>query len=152
MRERGSGDIVQISSAVARRSTALLGHYAATKAAFDAYSEALRLELAPFGIKVCIVALGAVESSFGVNRKEIVEPAYEDLVDRVKARLAKARKSPFSAEFVAGRLADAIEAGNLPLRFDGTGDAFDLIAQRAALDDFEWERKTLAEIWTSERA
>jgi short-subunit dehydrogenase len=152
MRERGSGDIVQISSAVARRSTALLGHYAATKAAFDAYSEALRLELAPFGIKVCIVALGAVESSFGVNRKEIVEPAYEDLVDRVKARLAKARKSPFSAEFVAGRLADAIEAGNLPLRFDGTGDAFDLIAQRAALDDVEWERKTLAEIWTSERA
>src|SRR6185369_13519419 len=103
MRAQVSRELSQISSATAKRSTALLGHYASTKAAFDAYSEALRLELAPFGIKVCIVALGAVESSFGVNRKEIVEPAYQNLVDRVKARLAKARKAPFSAQFVAGR-------------------------------------------------
>lgn len=152
MRTRGKGEIYQISSAVARRSTALLGHYAATKAAFDAYSEAMRLELAPFGIKVCIVALGAVESNFGINRKEVAASEYEDLVARVKARLAKARKAPFTAEFVAARIADSIDRDDPPLRLDGTGDAFALFAQRAALDDEEWERKTLAEIWTPAEA
>ena len=147
MRARGRGDIVQISSAVARRSTALLGHYAATKAALDAYSEALRVELAPFGVKVCIVALGAVESNFGLNRKEIVRPEYADLMRQMKARLARARKTPCSAHSVAVRISDAIEKGDLPLRFDGTGDAFGLFAQRAALTDDAWERQTLAEIW-----
>jgi len=141
-----------VSSAVARRSTALLGHYAATKAAFDAYSEAMRLELAQFGIKVCIVALGAVQSNFGVNRKEIVAPEYEALVAHVKARLAKARTAPFTAEFVATRIADSIDRPDPPLRLDGTGDAFSLFAQRAALNDEEWERKTLAEIWAPEQA
>jgi short-subunit dehydrogenase len=152
MRERRKGEIVQISSAVAKRSTALLGHYAATKAAFDAYSEALRLEVAPFGIKVCIVALGAVDSSFGVNRKEIIRPEYADLVDHVKARLARTRKQSWSAESVATRISDAIDLGDLPLRFDGTGDAFGLFAARAALSDEAWEKQTLAEIWNPDRA
>jgi len=152
MRAQGSGEIYQISSAIAKRSTALLGHYASTKAAFDAYSEALRLEVAPFGIKVCIVALGAVESSFGTNRREFVDPAYAALVDRVKARVAKSRKAPFTSQAVAERIADAIDRGNPPLRFDGTGDAFDLFAQRAALSDEEWERKTLADIWNPDQA
>jgi short-subunit dehydrogenase len=152
MRERRRGEIVQISSAVAKRSTALLGHYAATKAALDAYSEALRLEASPFGVKVCIVALGAVESKFGANRKEIIRPEYAELVDRVKARLARSRKAPWSAESVASRIADAIDSGDLPLRLDGTGDAFRLFAERAALSDEAWERQTLAEIWTPEQA
>jgi len=150
MRARRRGEIFQISSAVAKRSTALLGHYAATKAAFDAYSEALRLEVAPFGIKVCIVALGAVESSFGLNRKEIIAPEYRELAERVKVRLGKARKAPSSAQSVAVRISDVIEQGNPPLRLDGTGDAFALIAQRLALSDEQWEKQTLSEIWTPE--
>ena len=152
MRAQGSGEIYQISSAIAKRSTALLGHYASTKAAFDAYSEALRLEVAPFGIKVCIVALGAVESNFATNRREIVDLDYSELVERVKARVAKTRRAPFTSQAVADRIANLIDHGNPPLRFDGTGDAFALFAQRAALSDEEWERKTLAEIWTPDQA
>jgi short-subunit dehydrogenase len=147
MRDRQSGQVIQISSAVARRSNALLGHYAATKAALDAYSEALRLELAPFGIGVCIVSLGAVESNFGTNRQEVILPAYGALVERVKARVARTRKAPWSAQSVAARIADTIEAGQVPLRLDGTSDAFALFAQRAALTDEEWETRTLADIW-----
>src|SRR5262249_21176013 len=45
MRARGRGEIYQVSSVIAKRPTALLSHYAATKAALEAYSEALRLEL-----------------------------------------------------------------------------------------------------------
>jgi short-subunit dehydrogenase len=152
MRARKAGAIYQISSAAARRSTALLGHYAATKAALEAYSEALRIELSPFGIDVCIVSLGAIETKFGDNRQEVISPDYADLAARVKGRIAASRKVPWSAESVAVRIADAIEAGKPPLRLDGTSDAFALIAQRTTLADDEWERRTLADLWRSQAA
>lgn len=146
MRRRGRGAVFQVSSAAARRPSPLLGHYAATKAALEAYSEALRMEVKASGIDVCIVSLGAVESRFGVNRREVNTGDYVALVAGTKARIAQSRKAPVSAEDVAARIADAIEAGNPPLRIDGGGDAFALIAERAAVSDAEWEERTLAGI------
>jgi short-subunit dehydrogenase len=143
MRARGDGAIVQISSAAAQRSNALLGHYAATKAALEAHSHALRIELAPFGIKVSIVVLGAVETDFGQNRKYVTAPEYADLAERFTKRIVANRGSPASAEEVAVTLADAIDAGEYPLRIDATPDAALLIAQRRGLSDAEWERSTL---------
>lgn len=147
MRERGRGEIYQISSLVAKRSTALLGHYAATKAALEAYSEALRLEVAPFGISVCIVMLGAVESKIGLNRRDVVTPEYASMADNVKARIAQGRQTPPSAESVAVRVADAIDDGKPPLRVAGTDDAFRIVKQWASQSDEEWESDTLRELW-----
>jgi short-subunit dehydrogenase len=143
MRARGAGAIVQISSAAAQRSNALLGHYAATKAALEAHSLALRIELAPFGIKVSIVVLGAVETDFGQNRKHVTAPEYADLAERFTRRIVANRGAPASAEKVAQTLANAIDAGDYPLRIDATPDAAALIAQRRGLSDSEWERMTL---------
>jgi NAD(P)-dependent dehydrogenase (short-subunit alcohol dehydrogenase family) len=143
MRSRDGGAIVQISSAAAQRSNALLGHYAATKAALEAHSLALRIELAPFGIKVSIIVLGAVETDFGQNRRHVTAPEYADLADRFTKRIVANRSEPASAEDVAKTLADAIEAGEYPLRIDATPDAAALVAQRRGLSDSEWERVTL---------
>jgi len=151
MRARRGGDIFQVSSTVAKRSSALVGHYAATKAAMDAYSEALRIELAPFDIRVCIVVLGAVTSDFGHNRRDIVTPGYEDLVEHVSAMLGQHNGNRHSSQSVALRIADAIEAGDPPLRMQGTPDAFAMYAQRATQADSEWERATLERIWSSEK-
>lgn len=147
MRARRSGLIVQISSAAAKRATAMLGHYAASKAALEAYSEAMRIELNEFGIGVCIVALGPVESNFGVNRREVITPEYEALAAKFKARIGRSRKSVSTPEDVATRIADLIEASEPPLRVDGTGDAFALVAERTSLSDADWEAKTLRDIW-----
>ena len=144
MRARGSGAIFQISSAAGRRSTAVLGHYAASKAALDAYSDAMRLELKPFGIHVCSVLLGAVESAFSQNRTVLAHDAYRAIVDGAIARVARSRTTPHSAESVARRVLDAIEMPAPPLRLDGTGDAFDLIRQRTEQDDESWEAASLA--------
>lgn len=143
MRARGHGAIIQISSAAAQRSNALLGHYAATKAALEAHSLALRIELAPFGIKVSIVVLGAVETEFGENRTHVTTPEYAELAERFTSRIVANRGTPASAEEVAATLADAIDAGDYPLRIDATPDAAALIAQRRGLSDVEWERTTL---------
>ncbi|GAB7339545.1 hypothetical protein MBLNU457_6155t1 [Dothideomycetes sp. NU457] len=44
-----------------------MGIYAATKAALSAYSETLRLELAPLHVRVITLQTGAVQSSFAAN-------------------------------------------------------------------------------------
>jgi short-subunit dehydrogenase len=143
MRAKGSGAIFQISSAAGKRSTAVLGHYAASKAALDAYSEALRIELRPFGILVCIVLLGAVESEFSTNRKMVTLDPYEFIVKASAERVARNRRSPQSAAQVAEKIADAILMSSPPLRLDGTGDAFSLIEQRTALSDVDWEESMI---------
>jgi short-subunit dehydrogenase len=151
MRERRSGAILQISSAAAQRSNALLGHYAATKAALEAHSQALRIELAPFGIKVAIVVLGAVETAFGDNRRQETSAPYAEISERFTARIVANRSAPAAAEAVAVTLADAIDAEDYPLRIGATSDAAALIAQRRAQSDAEWERASLSALGLGDR-
>lgn len=63
MRERGAGTIINISSMGGKIYTLPGGWYHATKHALEGWSDCLRLELAPFGIKV--VEPGLVETGFG---------------------------------------------------------------------------------------
>jgi len=58
MRARGDGRIVNVSSIAGRVSTPLMGWYAASKHGIEALSDALRIEVAPFGVKVVLVEPG----------------------------------------------------------------------------------------------
>ena len=58
MREAASGLIIQCSSLVGRISPPFFGSYTATKHALEGYSQALRYEVAPFGVDVTIVEPG----------------------------------------------------------------------------------------------
>jgi len=58
MRARGDGRIVNISSLSARVSSPFLGWYVASKMALEGVTDALRMEVAPFGIKVVLVEPG----------------------------------------------------------------------------------------------
>jgi NAD(P)-dependent dehydrogenase (short-subunit alcohol dehydrogenase family) len=65
MRERRSGTIINITSMGGKIYTLLGAWYHATKYALEGWSDCLRLELAPFGIKVVIVEPGLIETGFG---------------------------------------------------------------------------------------
>ncbi len=65
MRERRSGTIVNITSMGGKIYTLLGAWYHATKHALEGWSDCLRLELAPFGIKVVVVEPGLIETGFG---------------------------------------------------------------------------------------
>jgi NADP-dependent 3-hydroxy acid dehydrogenase YdfG len=64
MRAQRSGRIVNISSIAGKLSTPVNGIYSATKFALEALSDALRLELASFGIQVIVVEPGSVKTYF----------------------------------------------------------------------------------------
>ena len=65
MREKRSGTIVNITSMGGKIYTLLGAWYHATKHALEGWSDCLRLELAPFGIRVMIVEPGLIETEFG---------------------------------------------------------------------------------------
>ncbi|TKT83037.1 SDR family oxidoreductase [Aquamicrobium sp. LC103] len=65
-RERKAGLIINVTSSVTMKPLPLLSVYTASKAAVNAFTESLALELAPFGIAVRIVLPGAApDTSFG---------------------------------------------------------------------------------------
>lgn len=65
MRSRRSGWIVNISSAAGRTATPFMGSYNASKFGLEGMSDALRLELHPFGVHVVLIAPGPIRTEFG---------------------------------------------------------------------------------------
>lgn len=65
MRRKKAGTIVNITSMGGKIYTLLGAWYHATKHALEGWSDSLRLELAPFGIKVVVVEPGLIETGFG---------------------------------------------------------------------------------------
>lgn len=63
MRAQGGGTVVNISSMGGRFHTPLGGWYHATKFALEALSDALRVEVAPFGIDVVVIEPGGIATS-----------------------------------------------------------------------------------------
>ena len=69
-RERKSGVIINVTSSVTLPPLPLLSIYTASKAAVNAFSEVLALELEPFNIRVHILLPGrAPNTSFGTNAR-----------------------------------------------------------------------------------
>jgi NAD(P)-dependent dehydrogenase (short-subunit alcohol dehydrogenase family) len=64
MRERGHGRIVNVSSLGGRFTLPFMGAYNSTKYAVESLSDALRVELAPFGLKVSLIEPGVIETGF----------------------------------------------------------------------------------------
>ena len=64
MREQGAGQIINISSVGGKIYSPLGAWYHATKHALEGWSDALRIELAQFGIQVSIIEPGAIVTEF----------------------------------------------------------------------------------------
>ena len=65
MRAKGAGTIVNLSSMGGKIYTPLGAWYHATKHAIEGFSDCLRIELAPLGIKVVIIEPGVIATEFG---------------------------------------------------------------------------------------
>ncbi|KAE8353433.1 hypothetical protein BDV28DRAFT_108056 [Aspergillus coremiiformis] len=68
------GTIVNISSIGAFVHTPWLAFYSASKAALDAYTHTIRLELSPFGVRVVLVTAGTVKTNIFKHYEECPLP------------------------------------------------------------------------------
>lgn len=68
MRQRGKGQIINISSIGAKVGLPFRGVYCGSKAALDIVTESMRFELMPFGIQACSIMLGDVRTNINANR------------------------------------------------------------------------------------
>ena len=93
MRDKRFGTIVNISSMGGKVYTVLGAWYHATKHALEGWSDSLRLEVEPFGIRVVIIEPGLIETGFGdAGQQGMAERSkggpYEKLADRVVNAMA----------------------------------------------------------------
>jgi len=114
MMRRRSGMVVNIGSVSGLLVTPFSGAYCATKAAVHALSDALRMELAPFGIRVMTVQPGAIRSQFGATatagagERAAGSSAYAAVADAIMARAGASQQHSTSAEDFSRLLADAV--------------------------------------------
>lgn len=91
MRERGSGWIINMSSVAGLRSVPGFGYYSAAKYAIEGLTDALRHEVAPFGIKVLAVEPGAFRThayaSFADEAVSETVDAYLPLIQSVRSSM-----------------------------------------------------------------
>ncbi|WP_297836673.1 SDR family oxidoreductase [uncultured Roseibium sp.] len=136
MREKGEGVIVNVSSSVTLKSLPLLPIYTASKAAVNAYTDCLALELAPLGIRVQLVLPGrAPSTSFGTNARALMADAleapvaYKPFVDKVMgAFMADADKEPTRSEDVVKAIWRAVTDPSCPAHLPAGSDAEALAA------------------------
>ena len=93
MRKRGKGMIINISSIVGLVALPNNGIYSASKFALEGLSQALRMEVEQFGVKVALVNPGFVVSKFASSAVQSPQlPEYMDMrqagVERVENNLA----------------------------------------------------------------
>src|SRR5579871_925500 len=121
LRAQKSGCIVNMGSIGGLIGIPFQGFYSATKFALEGFSEALRLEVGPFGIRVVLIEPGDHRTAFTENRRATreshAESAYHDRFKRAVARMAQDEQGGPSADGVAKLLHKILENPHPRLRY-----------------------------------
>ena len=144
MRERQSGCIVNITSAVGLQATPNQIAYSASKWALECLGEALAHEVYRFGVRVVNVEPGVImtkifENSAEQTRYDKTSP-YQPIMRRNGKVFAAGFKRAVPAERVAEVILQAIESDEYQLRWPVGPDAEGFMAARHTVPSEEWVR------------
>jgi len=131
-RARKDGVIINVTSSVTLRPLPLLSVYTGSKAAVNAFTESLALELEPFGIRVRLILPGrAPTTRFGENARsrmgEFPEP-YVPMVQKVFAGWQASTDPVTQSSDVSEAIWRAATDPNCPMRLPAGADAVALSA------------------------
>lgn len=120
MREKRYGKIIALSSVAGIISIPYQAHYSSSKFALEGLIEALRHEIAPFGIKACLIEPGDTKTDFTSSRvisKNAGEGShYYVRFKKSLARMEKDEQSGASPFDVANTIYKMIKKKNPPVR------------------------------------
>jgi NAD(P)-dependent dehydrogenase (short-subunit alcohol dehydrogenase family) len=129
MRSRRSGRILMLSSAAGLVSPPTYGAYSGSKHAVEGLSNALRLEMYPFGVDVVLIEPGYISTNFRQTAKELAQPYAETAAQSPYAKIysgtwagaSRSRsESKTTPEDCARVILEAIEAHHPKARYPVT--------------------------------
>ena len=143
MRAQRSGRIVNISSMGGRGWTPLGGWYHATKHSVEVLSDAMRVEVEPFGVKVVVVQPGRIESEWSATaartlRTSATASVYRDQVEPFAA-LLEDYGGAASPKVVTDAVLRALSTPKPKRRYATPADARVSIFLHWLLPDAAWE-------------
>ena len=149
MRAARRGRIVNISSMGANFTFPGGGVYHSTKYAVEALSDALRFEVAGFGVQVTVVQPGIIRTAFGETASSVVPAEQDGPYADFNVRVALATRSVYERgllrrlgggpDRVARAIERALTARVAPVRMRVTPSARLLIAQRRLTPTRLWD-------------
>nr|AAA50845.1 insect-type dehydrogenase [Burkholderia cepacia] len=127
-RRRGAGVIVNVTSSVTLKVLPLVGAYRASKAAVNAFTESMAVELEPFGVRAHLVLPGrAPDTRFGDNARAHMHgfehEAYAEFAGKAVARMLDASGPITRAQDVADAVWRAATDPSSPMRIPAGADA-----------------------------
>jgi len=131
---RGRGRIVNMGSISGRGTIPLLGPYSASKFALEALTDALRMELQPWGIQVSIIEPGAIATplweksakaagDLEASASEEAKALYGEAVMRIREVVAQSAQRAIPPEAVVRAVHHALTASSPKTRYLVGADA-----------------------------
>src|SRR5262249_2563072 len=111
MRQRGQGQIINVSSLSGVSSIPFMGIYSASKFALDGYTEALAMEVDPLGIRVSLTDAGFLKTpmrnkrQLSAERLEAYDPWRQRAFDAIRAREERAPGPELVSHVILGIVA-----------------------------------------------
>jgi NAD(P)-dependent dehydrogenase (short-subunit alcohol dehydrogenase family) len=140
MRRQRGGYVFNVSSMGGKISTPMGGWYHATKHALEGWSDALRMEVEPFGIHVVIIEPGAIASEWsGIAQESLLASSgsgpYQEQARGFARLMATADRTSSHPRVVADAVLRALSAKKPQTRYAMGAGAKPAMLARAVLPD-----------------
>jgi short-subunit dehydrogenase len=117
MRKQGGGTIINFSSIGGLMGLPLQGFYSAAKFAIEGFSEALRMEVKQFNIKVVLINPGDFHTNNSANRRNFLAPTgqddpYGEQYSKTLAIIEKDEANGWQPVVLAKKLVKIVESRN----------------------------------------
>jgi len=133
----GAADLVNVGSIVGLLTTPFAGAYCSSKACVHSITDALRMELAPFGIRTITIQPGGVRSSFGDNAEEGMRlpegSVYEPMQARIQARAQAGQQGATPTDEFIKPVVDKLLKAKPPMVIRGGKGSFLLVTLKRLL-------------------
>jgi NAD(P)-dependent dehydrogenase (short-subunit alcohol dehydrogenase family) len=122
MRTNGGGTIINFSSIGGLMGLPLQGFYSAAKFALEGFSEALRMEVEQFNIKVILINPGDFHTNNTANRRNFLAPTgpddpYKELCTKTLAQIEKDEAGGWDPAVLAEKILKIVESKNPKQRY-----------------------------------
>lgn len=138
MREKKQGCIINISSVGGKVFNYFSAPYSTSKAALEAFSECLAMEVLPFNIRVAVVEPGVIDTPLQQKAKSKIKGTHYPNLERSIAFFAAATDHHIPPEAVAEVINNIVNGTTTQFRNPAGPDSTPTLNMRASIPDEDW--------------